>query len=365
MIFPILGGLLSWRRAPLTWTLTTLNFLVLLFAVSTGRPSQEGLEDLMQSEYFVTNQGRIYAQYLHEHRGGDYPDFLKSLGTQVREGRTDRAEMLGQLAFRDLGFLKSADTLEYDGDQVAFKQWRKRIGEIKGLQESHPSFTFGLNGEDTSFQKWVTYIFVHSGMWHLFGNMLFFLIFGSALERQIGGLGLLVVFLLSGITAAGTFAVMTGVTSSPLVGASGAVSGVMTLYCFLNFNRKERYFYWLFLPFRGFMGFIYLPAWVALVLWAVSDLAGYLGTLPELGGVAYTAHLGGEVAGLLAGLTLWALRRRWPLVDRDDQDVPMGVPFAFLPPIYHHASSLAAPPSAKVESSDKKRSGRITDPRAS
>src|SRR5262249_26631854 len=150
---------------------------------------------------------------------------------------------------------------------------------VRGFQDSHPSFTLGLNAEDTSLSKWVSYIFVHSGALHLIGNMLFLVIFGAALERQIGGLGLMVNFVLSGVMAAGTFALMTGVTSSPLVGASGAVSGVMALYCFLNWNRAERFFYWFFLPFRGFMGFVFLPAWVAFTIWAINDLSGYLGNL--------------------------------------------------------------------------------------
>jgi membrane associated rhomboid family serine protease len=100
----------------------------------------------------------------------------------------------------------------------------------------------------------------------------------------------------------------------------------------------------LFLPLRGFMGFVYLPAWVALVLWAVGDVAGYLGTLPELGGIAHTAHLGGEAAGLLVGLILWSLRRRRAPASADAPVTeastlaavkacrPMGVLIPFLPP---------------------------------
>ena len=166
--------------------------------------------------------------------------------------------------------------------------------------------------------------------------MLFLLIFGAALERQIGGLGFLVVFVLSGTFAAGVFALMTGVTSSPLVGASGAISGIMALYCALNWRQPARYFYWLFLPFRGYMGFVYLPAWVGLALWAVNDVAGYVGSLPELGGVAHTAHLGGEVAGLLTGVTLVLLRRYWPLQTQAlaaaQASPAMGVLIPFLPP---------------------------------
>lgn len=343
MIFPILGGIMSWRRAPITWTLVILNLLVLIFTTATGFESQDGLEQMMKKDYFISTQGRVYAQYLEENGSGAYPEFMKELGKQVEAGKPDRAEVLGQLAFRDLNFLNSAESLDYRGDQVAFRLWKKDIADVRDLQTEHPSFTLGLNAEDTSMSKWVSYIFVHSGGLHFLGNMLFLLIFGAALETQIGGLGLLVVFLLSGIFAAGTFALMTGMTSSPLVGASGSVSGIMALYAVMNWKRPARYFYWLFLPARGFMGFVYLPTWIALVMWALNDFAGYFGTLAELGGVAHTAHLGGEFAGLVTGLLLYSIRRVWPVERKANptDNAPMGVLFPFLPPVPKDKSKSA------------------------
>jgi membrane associated rhomboid family serine protease len=334
MIFPILNGLLSWRKAPVAWALVALNILVLIYTSYAGQEAQAGLEELMKGKFFLSAQGRIYAQYVVNQRRQEYPPFLRELASKVDSGEVVRAEMLGQLAFRDLGFIKNADSVAYQGDQVAFRYWRQKLEDVRDFQGAHPSFNLGLNAEDASFSKWITYIFVHSGTLHLLGNMLFLALFGAALEVQIGGLGLLIVFLLSGVMAAGSFALMTGVTSSPLVGASGAVSGIMALYCMINWTRSERYFYWFFLPFRGFMGFVFLPAWVALILWAINDVSGYLGTLPELGGVAYTAHLGGEVAGVMVGTILYILRRKWPLVHRNDQNVPVGKLFPWLAPIY-------------------------------
>ncbi|MGE4133454.1 MAG: rhomboid family intramembrane serine protease [Bdellovibrionales bacterium] len=334
MIIPILNGLLSWRKAPVVWMLVALNLAVLGYTTSVGIEAQQGLEDLMKGSYFLDSQGKIYAQYLTGKSKSQYPPFMLELADKINAGEADRASWLGQLAFRDYSFMHSADKATFHGDQVALRYWKRRVGEAQDLQASHPSFTLGLNADDAGLEKWVSYIFVHSGMVHLAGNMLFLIIFGATLEMQIGGLGLLVCFLLSGVFAAGVFALMTGVTSSPLVGASGAVSGIMALYCVLNWSRPERYFYWFFLPFRGFMGFVFLPAWVALILWGINDLSGYLGTLPELGGVAYTAHLGGELSGVIVALTLWLVRRRkWPIVDRPVVNVPVGKLFPLLPPL--------------------------------
>jgi membrane associated rhomboid family serine protease len=332
MIFPIPTGIFS--RAPVTWALVFMNLAVLWYTTVSGRKAQDGLEHLMRKTHFVSTQGRIYAEYLSSHSGTDYPKFLLDMAKQVEHGEKERAEALGQLAFRDLAFIENADQMEEQGDKVAFRLWRKDLDQTRQWQEDHPSFVHGLSGEDTSITHWISYIFVHSGFFHFFSNMVIFIIFGTALELQIGGLGLLVVFLLSGVLGAGVFALLTGVTNTPLVGASGAISGVMALYCALNWRKPTRYFYWLFLPFPGFMGFVYLPAWVAFTIGTLGDLAGFLGTPAELGGVARSAHLGGLAAGVLTGLLLYVLRRKWPVKEWEDpnHNMPMAVLFPLMPP---------------------------------
>ena len=306
MIFPLLNGWLGPARAPFTWVFIFLN--VTMFSVTSrlAPDVQEHLEQIMRDDYFVVAQGRAYAQYL---RGQPSRPLVTRLSELVDDGSVLRAETLGQLAFRDQEFLNAADDLDLDGDQVAFSLWRKRLTRLRDDQRAHPSFVLGLSAADDSFGSWITYIFVHSGGLHLFGNMLFLLIFGAALEVQLGGLGLVLSFLGSGIVAAGAFAFATGVTASPLVGASGAISGVMALYCVLNWRKPVRYF-WMALPLRGYLGLTYLPAWSALILWGAADLSGLFSSLAELGGVAYAAHLGGDVAGAAMGLSLLALRKR-------------------------------------------------------
>ena len=341
MIVPILQGLLSWKKAPITWSLILLNVLVLVLCNVFGRTADEKLDELMQNDYYVETQGRAYAQYLSEQSPVKYPTFLLDLAERVLGGESSRVSLLGQLAFRDQDFLDEAAITAFKGDQVAFSFWKSKLSYSKKLQENHPSFLLGLSSDDFSFSKWITYIFVHSGWFHLFGNMLFLLVFGAVLERQIGGLALLVVFLLSGVFGAGVFSLMTGVTTSPLVGASGAVSGVMSLFCVLNWRQPVRFMYMLFLPVRGYMGFVFLPAWVAFVMWLVADLAGYLSSVPELGGVAHTAHIGGEFAGAVVGFTLYLLRHKLKVSNSElptqflmAEAKPIGQLHPFLPPLH-------------------------------
>src|ERR1019366_4294888 len=102
-----------------------------------------------------------------------------------------------------------------------------------------------------------------------------------------------------------------------LIGASGAISGLMAFFSVLLWTKNVRYAYFLFVPRREFAGVVNLPAWITLVLWVLSDLAGHWSTPTELGGVAYSAHLGGELSGVVAALAFIAYRkmRNIPLPD--------------------------------------------------
>lgn len=313
MIFPFLRGWRSLRKAPITWLLFTLNAAVLLWGWSSSWTVSERLDDLMDETFFVETQGRVYENYLQIH-DLSAPPIVRELASS---GSTDSRHfmLMGHLAFRDENFMNEADSENLLSDDVAFQHWKNQFGEIKLMQSLHPSFLFGVSTDTANFSQWITYIFSHSSGWHFFGNMLFLVIFGAALEEIIGGLALLVVFLLTGVFAAGFFLWLSGPTTAPLIGASGAISGIMTMYCCLCWRQPTRFVYWLFVPTREAMGFVYLPAWTILVIWLLSDLAGYFGNLDVMGGIAHAAHLGGDLAGCICGLIvtfMWRSRNHVP-----------------------------------------------------
>ena len=63
------------------------------------------------------------------------------------------------------------------------------------------------------------------------------------------------------------------------------------------------------IPKRGYFGYVYLPGWMILAPWALADIAGFLATPQSLGGIAYSAHLGGELCGILVGVSIYLVRR--------------------------------------------------------
>jgi membrane associated rhomboid family serine protease len=150
-------------------------------------------------------------------------------------------------------------------------------------------------------------MFLHAGFGHLAGNMLFLWIYGDNVEHRLGRLNYLLIYLGCGVAATLTFAAFAGGSTIPLVGASGAISGVLGLY-FLLFPRNKVKVFVFFFPFV--VDVFLIPARIVLGVYVVVD--NFLPVLFSSGSnVAYGAHLGGFFAGVLVA---WIGERRdWTL----------------------------------------------------
>jgi membrane associated rhomboid family serine protease len=155
-----------------------------------------------------------------------------------------------------------------------------------------------------SYLGLVTSMFLHAGILHLAGNMLFLYIFGDNLEEQLGHLGFLLFYLACGVGAGLAQYASEPYSMVPTVGASGAIAGVMGGY--LLFFPRAKVDVLLF--FIIFVRIIPVPAWLMLGLWFVLQLAFGAAADAGSGGVAYWAHTGGFVVGF--ALTLPVLLRR-------------------------------------------------------
>ena len=147
----------------------------------------------------------------------------------------------------------------------------------------------------------LTAMFVHAGWLHLLGNMLFLLVFGNNVEDRFRKIPYLVFYLACGYIAAYGFAFVHPSATEPLVGASGAIAGVLGAY--LALYPKARV--WSLVPFLFFIP-LRIPAWIVLGLWFVLQYAYAVGGIGGGGAVAYVAHVFGFVAGLLVGLAVRA-----------------------------------------------------------
>jgi len=198
------------------------------------------------------------------------------------------------------------------------------IGDDNSGERSFPVVTYALialnvlfflvelNGGDSFIQQWslvprrflanpagdfptiFTSMFMHAGWLHLLGNMLYLWIFGDNVEDSFGHAKFLIFYLLCGIAATFAQLVFTATSSVPNLGASGAIAGVLGAYIVM-FPRGQV---------RVMMGrgIIPMPALVVIGFWIVLQFVSGIGSISqsaETGGVAYMAHIGGFIAGIV------------------------------------------------------------------
>jgi len=147
----------------------------------------------------------------------------------------------------------------------------------------------------------LTAIFLHGGLWHLVSNMLFLWIFGDNVEDHFGSFGFLFLYLGGGVIASLTQYITSPTSCTPVLGASGAVAAVLGAYLLLYPRARVL----MIVPFFFFLNF-WLPAPFFLGFWFITQI--YNG-LSNIGGVAWWAHIGGFLAGVLA-VSLLAPPRR-------------------------------------------------------
>jgi membrane associated rhomboid family serine protease len=161
------------------------------------------------------------------------------------------------------------------------------------------AFLAGSNrgGPAAAFLPMLTSMFLHGSWMHVIGNMWFLWIFGDNIEDYLGHFKYLLFYLLSGLGAAFTQLVLTPHSRVPTIGASGAIAGVLGAYFLLYPRAKVLIWFPIFFLF-------YLPAWVTLGYWfamqfvsgAATSIADYSDTR---GGVAFWAHVGGFMVGIV------------------------------------------------------------------
>ncbi len=162
----------------------------------------------------------------------------------------------------------------------------------------------------------LTSMFLHGGWMHLIGNMLFLWVFGNNIEAAMGHVKYALFYVLCGIAAFLAQALPDPASQIPMIGASGAISGVLGAYLLLYPRARVL----LIVPIFVIIQTVRLPAMVVLVVWFVMQLASSVMNAGQQGGIAFGAHIG----GFIAGMVLVGLFKK--------SDVPLRIPFVHFNP---------------------------------
>jgi membrane associated rhomboid family serine protease len=154
----------------------------------------------------------------------------------------------------------------------------------------------------------VGHMFLHGGIFHLAGNMLFLWVFGNTVCGNSGNVIYGALYLFYGIMAASAHVIVTG---APAVGASGAINGVVGMAVAMYPLNRVGVFYWILIRFGTFR----MPLWVLAFIWFLFDVRGAFTNAED---VAYWAHIGGFLAGLCAGMI--AIEKNWIVLSAYDNE---------------------------------------------
>lgn len=179
--------------------------------------------------------------------------------------------------------------------------------DVEKLQEF--IFTYGVVPEEiergVDLFTLFTSMFVHGGLAHIFGNMLFLWIFGDNIEQRFGSFFYLLFYLGTGLAASAAHILTNSGSEIPSVGASGAISGVMGAYILLYPTNRVR-------TLIGYWGIMYVPAFIFLGIWFLTQFINGMAALnidtAQTSGVAFWAHIGGFVAGVVGAIVLRGVR---------------------------------------------------------
>jgi len=224
----------DWKRPPLVLILIVLlNILVFVFYQSSDNSALGDAVGVYESKNLVKQEWSAFKAY--SRRNGLPYEFEKNdpetVWYIVSDPGFDRF-----MRKNHRHYIKSAE----------YSRWRAARDRVEDISSTMSGRVAGFNTTEISPFTLISYQFLHGGVMHLLGNMVFLILTGFAVEAALGSLRFLGFYLLSGIGSALLFTLLEP-SAGTLVGASGSISGVMAMYVALFGFRKIQFFYWIFI----------------------------------------------------------------------------------------------------------------------
>ena len=287
---------MTWATAPMvTLALILINLLVYLILQSgDDRVLRNALDYYQQSQL-----GRIefpaYAKWLHDQAGS------RDVAQRLEAMQVAPPEMQVALIESDEKFLAAlrADSV-IDPNNADYADWHSKRSEFDRIRNSAFTSRHALRFSHMEPGRMFWAMFMHGGLEHLLGNMIFLLVLGLLVEGALGPWWYLGLYLAGGLGASLTTIAWHWGDAGLALGASGAIAALMGAYCVIWGLRRVRVFYWFFVVFD----YVRVPALVLLPLWFGWQVLNLW--LDGGSRIGFDAHAGGIVSG--AGLA-WLLRR--------------------------------------------------------
>lgn len=295
---------ISRRNVPLvTLLLVLLN--VAVFAVFQSGDTRVALE--AAEHYHDSGLEQREWQWLHDFVPGYEMDFREQM-VQIDEAAEDGADEQQVALARSrtveshpdfLAALRSGEII--DPDTEGYADWKADREEFERLTDKSFTHRYLMRYDAPEPVTLLSHMFMHGGVGHLVGNMLFLVLLGILVEGALGAKLFLGAYLLAGLGGSALSLAVHWGTPTGMLGASGAIAGLMGLFTVLYGRLKVRFFYWVWVYFD----YVRAPALVLLPIWLGWELLQFL--MSGGSNVAYEAHAGGIVSGALIAAGVRAL----------------------------------------------------------
>lgn len=289
----------DWSRPPvITLALILINLLVFVFYQGLDEGKRErAIETYRQLELGAIERPH-YSRYLQQENPEAYERW-KAITKSASEPLN-----IAPIAVQDLQFdtyVREVWRTQEAGDTDAWQRKRRAFEAERNTLSVLQAGLIPANPEPLDF---ITSLFLHGGWGHLLGNMVFLFLFGFILETALRPSVYVGMYLASGLAADGLFLLFNMNSVAPVVGASGAISGLMGMYLALYGFRRIRFFYNVLFYFGEFTA----PALWIFPAWLAKELYGYFFVESN---TAYWAHIGGLLAGVAMVLALPHSRKQF------------------------------------------------------
>lgn len=277
----------DWQHTPLAlFAVVVLNVLVFFLYQSGDNAKFERAFAVYEQYELFTLEWPIYQDYLATQGQAELAEEYAALVDQGLSPSVSAALLV------DFDFARYLD--DYARDHITnlyYEDWYMDRQAVNKALMSVSFISAGLIPNDLQAFSLLSYQFLHGDIMHLLGNMFFLVVCGFAVEAAIGHLRFLLFYLVTGAVGGLSHLALDMSSSTPLVGASGAVSGVMAMYLGVFRFRKIEFFYWFFV----FVGYFRAPALLILPVYVGKEVFDYFNNGES--NVAFMAHAGGFVAG--------------------------------------------------------------------
>lgn len=283
---------IDWKKRPpvVTLGLILLNILVFFFVQGDDEARWEAASTYYEASPLPALEFPPFLAHLDQSGDWEAASRVRALMQEPKENAAAVLMLLQQdKAF--LARLHGGEIIRPDAAEHA--EWVRSRTEFESLYGRIVVDRYAL--DPSRPETYLTSMFLHGGLDHLFGNMLFLFIAGFAVERIVGHARFFFSYLFGGLCSGLLWTLVH--PESGAIGASGAISAVMGMYAILFGLRKIRFFYWVVVYFD----YVRAPAWILLPLWLLNELYG---VWRGGSGIAYFAHIGGFLGGGAAALLL-------------------------------------------------------------